>query len=54
MAGILAWPGRYTRRLERAFPIATEGRADGGTDYFMTPEVAAVFAAGREQTPPPR
>jgi hypothetical protein len=54
VAGILAWPGRYTRRLERAFPIATEGRPDGGTDYFMTPEVAAVFAAGREQAPPPR
>ena len=47
VAGILAWPGRYCRRLGRAFPIATEGRADGGTDYFMEPAVAEVFAAAR-------
>ncbi|HEX3873792.1 MAG TPA: DUF6416 domain-containing protein [Solirubrobacteraceae bacterium] len=44
VAGILAWPGRYSRRLGRALPIATEGRADGGTDYYMTTEVAALFA----------
>ena len=47
VAGILAWPGRYTRKLGRNFPIATEGRVDGGTDYFMEPDVAAVFAAAR-------
>jgi hypothetical protein len=46
VAGILAWPGRYSRRLHRVLPIATEGRADGGTDYFMEPEVAALFSAG--------
>ncbi|HEY5195742.1 MAG TPA: DUF6416 domain-containing protein [Solirubrobacteraceae bacterium] len=45
VAGILAWPGRYSRRLDRALPIATEGRPDGGTDYFMGPEVAALFSA---------
>ncbi len=44
VAGILAWPGRYCRHLDRALPIATEGRPDGGTDYFMEPEVAALFA----------
>jgi uncharacterized protein DUF6416 len=44
VAGVLAWPGRYSRRLERALPIATEGRADGGTDYFMEPDVAGLFA----------
>ena len=43
VAGILAWPGRYCRHLGRALPIATEGRADGGTDYYMEPEVAALF-----------
>lgn len=48
VAGILAWPGRYTRKLGRAFPIATEGRDDGGTDYYMTPEIAELFAAARE------
>jgi hypothetical protein len=46
VAGILAWPGRYCRHLDRALPIATEGRADGGTDYFMEPDVAALFGPG--------
>jgi Family of unknown function (DUF6416) len=30
LAGILAWPGRYSRHLGRVLPIATNGRADGG------------------------
>jgi uncharacterized protein DUF6416 len=47
VAGILAWPGRYCRHLDRVLPIATEGRPDGGTDYYMEPEVAALFAAAR-------
>ena len=47
VAGILAWPGRYFRKLGRAFPVATEGREDGGTDYFMEPAIAALFAAAR-------
>jgi len=46
VAGILAWPGRYSRRLDRPLPIATEGRADGGTDYFMEPDVAGLFSVG--------
>lgn len=45
VAGILAWPGRYSRHLGRELPIATEGRADGGTDYYMEPEIAELFAA---------
>lgn len=48
VAGILAWPGRYSRKLGREFPIATEGRDDGGTDYYLDDEVAALFAAARE------
>lgn len=43
VAGILAWPGRYSRKLGRQLPIATEGREDGGTDYYMEPGVAALF-----------
>src|SRR5580700_5433822 len=43
VAGILAWPGRYSRHLSRMLPIATEGRADGGTDYYMDPELAELF-----------
>ena len=45
LAGILAWPGRYSRHLERTLPIATEGRPDGGTDYYMEPELADLFSA---------
>ena len=48
VAGILAWPGRYSRKLGREFPIATEGRDDGGTDYYLEDEVASLFAAARE------
>jgi hypothetical protein len=51
VAGILAWPGRYCRHLGRVLPIATEVRADGGTDYYMEPEVAALFSAARERQP---
>ncbi len=54
VAGILAWPGRYARHLNRVLPIATAGRADGGTDYYMEPEVAALFAAGRSAVPASR
>lgn len=48
VAGILAWPGRYCRRLGRDLPIATEAREDGGTDYYLEPDVAEVFGAARE------
>lgn len=44
VAGILAWPGRYCRKLGRELPILTEGREDGGTDYYMDPDVAKLFA----------
>jgi len=47
VAGILAWPGRYSRKLGRELPLATDGREDGGTDYFMEPAVAELFAASR-------
>lgn len=47
VAGILAWPGRYCRHLDRVLPIATAGRDDGGTDYYMEREVAELFAAAR-------
>ncbi len=47
VAGILAWPGRYCRHLGRLLPISTEGRTDGGTDYYMDPDVASLFAAAR-------
>jgi len=49
VAGILAWPGRYSRHLDRVMPIATEGRSDGGTDYYMDPETAELFRSARER-----
>jgi Family of unknown function (DUF6416) len=52
VAGILAWPGRYARRLNRVLPIATEGRPDGGTNYYREADTAALFAAARAQTGP--
>ena len=51
VAGILAWPGRYSRSLNRTLPIATEGRPDGGTDYYMDPELAELFTAARATSP---
>ncbi|MBV8991747.1 MAG: hypothetical protein JO372_24585 [Solirubrobacterales bacterium] len=53
VAGILAWPGRYCRHLGRVLPIATEGRADGGTDYYMEPDIAALFAKARSHAGAP-
>ena len=53
VAGILAWPGRYARKLGRELPLATEGRDDGGTDYYMEPAVAEIFAAARSATMSP-
>jgi hypothetical protein len=48
VAGILAWPGRYSRHVGRVMPITTEGRSDGGTDYLMEPEVERLFTRARE------
>jgi Family of unknown function (DUF6416) len=53
VAGILAWPGRYCRHMNRVLPIATEGRADGGTDYYMDPDVAALFTPSTSAHPNP-
>ncbi len=50
LAGILAWPGRWCRKLGRDFPIATTAREDGGTDYAMEPALAALFARARTGT----
>ena len=50
VAGVLAWPGRYSRHLCRVLPIATEGRPDGGTDYYMEPEIAGLFKGAGERS----
>lgn len=47
VAGILAWPGRYCRKLGRPLPIATAKRDDGGTDYWVEGTEAELFSAAR-------
>jgi len=47
VAGILAWPGRYCRKLGRPLPIATAKRDDGGTDYWVEGVEAELLAAAR-------
>ena len=51
LAGILAWPGRWCRKLGRDFPILTTAREDGGTDYAMEPAIAELFAGARAGAP---
>lgn len=47
VAGILAWPGRYARKIGRPVPVVTSAREDGGTDYAFDPAAIAVFEAAR-------
>ena len=47
LAGILAWPGRWCAKLGLEFPITTTAREDGGTDYEIEPEIAALFKRAR-------
>lgn len=48
VAGVLAWPGRWSRKVGRELPIDTEAREDGGTDFSMSTATAALFARARE------
>ena len=50
LAGILAWPGRWCRKLGREFPITTTAREDGGTDYAIDAQTAALFARAARDT----
>ena len=42
------------RNVDRVLPIDTEGRADGGTDYYIDPETATSCAAAREHPDAPK
>ncbi len=50
VAGVLAWPGRWCRKLGRPLPIETSARDDGGTDFSMNPELTELFRAARDET----
>ena len=52
VAGILAWPGRWCRKLGRELPIDTLAREDGGTDFSMSAETAALFDRARKAAAP--
>ncbi|HVP02482.1 MAG TPA: DUF6416 domain-containing protein [Solirubrobacteraceae bacterium] len=54
VVGILAWPGRWCSKLGREFPITTQAREDGGTDYSMSPELAELFGRARASANVPR
>jgi uncharacterized protein DUF6416 len=47
VAGILAWPGRWSARLGRDFPILAEASEDGGTVYRMDAPTAELFRRAR-------
>lgn len=48
IAGVLAWPGRYAAAAGRHMPIAYEdGPAGAGANYWLTPELAALFGKAR-------
>ena len=48
VVGILAWPGRWSSKLGKEFPITAEAREDGGTDYSISPELAELFRTARD------
>ena len=48
VAGVLAWPGRWCRKLGREFPIDTEAREDGGTDFLISEPAATLFKRARQ------
>ena len=49
VAGVLAWPGRYCAEAGReVFFRFAEDPAGGGSHYWMTGEVAALFRKARD------
>ena len=49
IAGVLAWPGRYSLGMGRALPVeAEDGDGEGGANYWMTDDLAALFSAARK------
>lgn len=48
VAGVLAWPGRYCRKMNRLLPQHwTSGKDGASSVYWMDAEVAGLFAAVR-------
>lgn len=49
VAGVLAWPGRYSYAVGRYLPVRYEDGAVGkSANYWMEPDVAALFVAARD------
>ena len=50
VAGVLAWPGRYCRKMNRLLPQHwTSGKDGASSVYWMDADVAALFAAVRSE-----
>lgn len=47
VAGVLAWPGRYARQIGKEWIWDYEWAPEGG-QYWMKPDVAAIFSQARE------
>lgn len=48
VAGVLAWPGRNLKKLDRTLPISVTPNDEGGSWYSMEPEIVGLFTAARE------
>src|ERR1700677_3710722 len=48
VAGVLSWPGRYLVKLGRPLPFKAEPNAQGGSSYWMDPDLAALFRRARD------
>jgi hypothetical protein len=49
VAGVLAWPGRFSAAVGKKLPVQKEdGELGQGANYWMTKEVGALFAKARD------
>jgi hypothetical protein len=47
VAGVLAWPGRQLRKIDRKLHFKAEANPDGGSYYWMNEDMASLFAQAR-------
>ncbi len=48
VAGVLSWPGRYLVKLGRELHFEAEYNPQGGSSYWMKPELADLFRQARD------
>jgi len=47
VAGVLAWPGRQLKKLDRQHHFNADPLPEGGSSYSMDPEMAELFSKAR-------